>query len=31
MDQRDCEVVGYALDMMCNVTSPEIFEGEGEL
>jgi len=30
MDRRDCEIVGYALDTLCNITSPESFEGEGE-
>lgn len=30
MDRRDCEIVGYALDTLCNITSPESFEDEGE-
>lgn len=28
MDRRDCEIVGYALDTLCNVTAPESFEDE---
>lgn len=27
-DRTDCEIVGYALDSLCNVTSPEQFEEE---
>jgi hypothetical protein len=30
MDQRDCEVVGYTLDTLCNITAPENVEDEGE-
>ena len=30
MDRRDCEIVGYALDTLCNITAPESFEDEGE-
>ena len=30
MDRRDCEIVGYALDTLCNIMSPESFEDEGE-
>ncbi|XP_069699958.1 general vesicular transport factor p115 isoform X3 [Periplaneta americana] len=28
MDRGDCEIVGYALDTLCNVTAPESFEDE---
>lgn len=28
-DRTDCEIVGLALDTLCNVTSPETFEQEG--
>ncbi|PNF28010.1 General vesicular transport factor p115 [Cryptotermes secundus] len=28
MDRRDCEIVGYALDTLCNITAPESFEDE---
>ncbi|XP_054266477.1 general vesicular transport factor p115 isoform X2 [Macrosteles quadrilineatus] len=28
MDHNDCEIVGYVLDTLCNITSPEIFEEE---
>ncbi|XP_075238640.1 general vesicular transport factor p115 isoform X2 [Lycorma delicatula] len=28
MDQLDCEIVGYALDTLCNITAPEAFEEE---
>lgn len=28
MDRRDCEIVGYALDTLCNITAPENFEDE---
>jgi len=30
VDQRDCTIVGYALDTLCNIMSPESFEDEGE-
>lgn len=29
MDHSDCEIVGYVLDTLCNITSPELFEEEG--
>ncbi|XP_046673998.1 general vesicular transport factor p115 [Homalodisca vitripennis] len=28
MDHNDCEIVGYVLDTLCNITSPEVFEEE---
>lgn len=28
MDRRDCEIVGYALDALCNITAPVSFEDE---
>ncbi|PSN58147.1 General vesicular transport factor p115 [Blattella germanica] len=28
MDRGDCEIVGYALDALCNVTAPESFDDE---
>lgn len=28
-DYADTEIVGYVLDMLCNITSPELFEEEG--
>lgn len=31
MDHSDCEIVGYVLDALCNITSPDIFEEEGKL
>lgn len=30
MDRADCEIVGYCLDALCNITSREIFEEETE-
>lgn len=30
MDRGDCEIVGYALDTLCNITAQEVFEEEGE-
>lgn len=30
LDRSDCEIVGYALDTLCNVTSKETFEEENE-
>uniref|UniRef100_A0A0C9QRG6 USO1 protein n=1 Tax=Fopius arisanus TaxID=64838 RepID=A0A0C9QRG6_9HYME len=30
MDRTDCEIVGVALDTLCNITSPETFDEEGE-
>jgi Uso1 / p115 like vesicle tethering protein, head region/Armadillo tether-repeat of vescicular transport factor len=29
-DRSDCEIVGYCLDTLCNITSPEQFEEEEE-
>lgn len=29
MDNGDCEIVGYALDTLCNIISPDEFEEEG--
>lgn len=29
-DRSDCEIVGYCLDTLCNITSPEQFEEESE-
>ncbi|XP_012271153.1 general vesicular transport factor p115 [Orussus abietinus] len=28
MDRTDCEIIGLALDTLCNVTNPEIFDEE---
>lgn len=28
MDRADCEILGYTLDTLCNITSPEQFEEE---
>ncbi|OXU21680.1 hypothetical protein TSAR_004043 [Trichomalopsis sarcophagae] len=30
MDKTDCEIVGLALDTLCNITSPEAFDEEVE-
>lgn len=30
MDTADGEIIGLALDTLCNITNPEIFEDEGE-
>lgn len=30
MDSTDCEIVGLALDTLCNITSPETFDEEGK-
>lgn len=30
LDRQDCEIVGYCLDTLCNITSKEIFEEENE-
>lgn len=30
LDRTDCEIIGYCLDTLCNVTSKETFEEEGE-
>jgi hypothetical protein len=29
-DRNDGEIVGYALDTLCNITSPDVFEEEGK-
>lgn len=29
MDRGDSEIVGYALDTLCNITAKESFEDEG--
>ena len=29
MDRTDCEIVGLALDTLCNITNPETFDEEG--
>lgn len=29
LDKQDCEIVSYALDTLCNVMCPEVFEEEG--
>jgi len=29
MDRGDNEIIGYALDTLCNIMSQEAFEGEG--
>lgn len=31
MDKQDCEIVGYALDTLCNIMSKEVFEEEGNI
>lgn len=28
MDRTDCEIIGLALDTLCNITSREVFEEE---
>jgi hypothetical protein len=30
MDRGDCEIVGYALVTLCNITASESFEDEGK-
>lgn len=30
MDRTDCEIIGLALDTLCNITNPETFSEEGE-
>lgn len=30
LDRTDCEIIGYCLDTLCNITSKEVFEEEGE-
>lgn len=30
MDRTDCEIIGLALDTLCNITNPETFEEEGK-
>lgn len=31
LDRSDCEIIGYALETLCNVTSKERFDGESEV
>lgn len=31
MDRTDCEIIGLALDTLCNVTSSETFDEEGKI
>lgn len=31
MDRTDCEIIGLALDTLCNITNPETFSEEGEV
>ncbi|XP_050311494.1 general vesicular transport factor p115 isoform X2 [Anthonomus grandis grandis] len=31
LDRADCEIIGYCLDTLCNITSKEVFEEELEL
>jgi len=31
MDRTDCEIIGLALDTLCNITSPETFDEEGKI
>lgn len=31
MDRSDCEIIGLALDTLCNITSPETFDEEGKI
>lgn len=30
MDRTDCEIIGLALDTLCNITNPKAFDGEGK-
>lgn len=30
MDRTDCEIIGLALDTLCNITNPETFDEEGK-
>ncbi|XP_018563600.1 general vesicular transport factor p115 [Anoplophora glabripennis] len=30
LDRSDCEIIGYCLDTLCNITSKEVFEEENE-
>ena len=30
LDRSDCEIIGYCLDTLCNITSKEVFEEEAE-
>ncbi|RZC38268.1 Uso1 p115 head domain containing protein [Asbolus verrucosus] len=30
LDRSDCEIIGYCLDTLCNITSKEVFEEEHE-
>lgn len=31
MDRTDCEIVALALDTLCNITNPKVFEEEGNV
>lgn len=31
MDRTDCEIIGLALDTLCNITSPKTFDEEGNI
>lgn len=31
MDRTDCEIIGLALDTLCNITNPETFDEEGRI
>lgn len=31
MDRTDCEIIGLALDTLCNITNPEIFDEESKV
>ena len=31
MDRTDCEIIGLALDTLCNITNPEMFDEEGKI
>jgi len=31
MDRTDCEIIGLALDTLCNITNPETFDEEGKI
>lgn len=30
MDRTDCEIIGLALDTLCNITNPKTFDEEGK-
>lgn len=31
MDRTDCEIIGLALDTLCNITNPKTFDEEGNI